>query len=284
MRTCSTKSPRNSARHPERGSASARQSALGAGLRFAAVILAFFQGLASAAPVVEFSSGVERVSVIELYTSEGCSSCPPADRWLTGLKEQPGLWQEFVPLAFHVDYWDYIGWRDRFASASNSARQRAYARSGGVSTVYTPGFVVNGREWRGWFTGKSNPASPGRPGKLRARLSGANVSLHYEPGDAQGHYVANVALLGANLASEVSAGENRGRQLLHDFVVVELATVELSGKNGEFTTNLELAINRSTDRPTDVNPAALAVWVTRSDELAPLQATGGWLPLAARAH
>ncbi len=87
-----------------------------------------------AAPL-QFTSPETRVTLLELYTSEGCSSCPPADRWLSGLRDDPRLWREVVPVAFHVDYWDAIGWPDRFASAAHSERQRTYARSGHVGSV-----------------------------------------------------------------------------------------------------------------------------------------------------
>ena len=66
---------------------------------------------------IKLSSGETQVALIELFTSEGCSSCPPADRWLSQLKTDPNLWQEFTPIGFHVDYWDYIGWSDEFAQA-----------------------------------------------------------------------------------------------------------------------------------------------------------------------
>jgi len=66
-------------------------------------------GMSQAAYAQTFNSSTQQVNLIELYTSEGCSSCPPADKWLNSLKEQQGLWTEFIPLAFHVDYWDYIG-------------------------------------------------------------------------------------------------------------------------------------------------------------------------------
>ena len=85
-----------------------------------------------------FSSSVERVALVELYTSEGCSSCPPADRWLSQLNSSDKLWDNFVPVAFHVDYWDYIGWKDRFASKAYSQRQRRYAKEQGERTVYNP--------------------------------------------------------------------------------------------------------------------------------------------------
>ena len=109
----------------------------------AAPLFIFFSGLSFAAAV--FQSGPLRVNVLELYTSEGCSSCPPADRWLSGLKQDDRLWREIIPIAFHVDYWNYIGWQDRFSSPVYSERQRHYARNKGLSTVYTPGFLLNGR-------------------------------------------------------------------------------------------------------------------------------------------
>ena len=111
-------------------------------MRIFIVIAAFIAGAASAA---DFTSRVEQVPVVELFTSQGCSSCPPADARLGKLKDHPGLWKEFVPLAFHVDYWDYIGWKDRFAETRNGSRQRAYRDSGRVRSIYTPGWVVNGR-------------------------------------------------------------------------------------------------------------------------------------------
>src|SRR6059036_4275966 len=92
------------------------------------------------APLTFQSSG-KQPALIELYTSEGCSSCPPAETWLSRLKESPGLWRDFVPMAFHVDYWDYLGWRDPWAAQEFSDRQRAYAQSWRSRRIYTPGFV-----------------------------------------------------------------------------------------------------------------------------------------------
>jgi hypothetical protein len=112
------------------------------------------------APLTFQSSG-KQTALIELYTSEGCSSCPPAETWLSRLKESPGLWKDFVPLAFHVDYWDYLGWRDPWANKSFSDRQRAYAKQWRSESIYTPGFVLNGKEWRDWSALKDGPKSAG---------------------------------------------------------------------------------------------------------------------------
>ena len=90
--------------------------------------------------------------MIELYTSEGCSSCPPAEAWLSTWKSSPDLWKSVFPVAFHITYWDDLGWTDSFAQPAFTQRQRDYAARLGQDSVYTPEFVVNGREWRGWFS------------------------------------------------------------------------------------------------------------------------------------
>src|SRR5437899_10682781 len=78
---------------------------------------------------VTFQSSEKQTALLELFTSEGCSSCPPAEAWLSRLQDSTGLWRDVVPVAFHVDYWDYLGWRDRWAAKDFSERQRAYAAS-----------------------------------------------------------------------------------------------------------------------------------------------------------
>ncbi len=98
-------------------------------------------------------SGAQTVPLLELYTSEGCSSCPPADKWLSGL---PHDFNKAIPLAFHVDYWDYIGWKDRFSKAEYSDRQRKIAAFSDSGYVYTPQVVMNGRDFRGWDNSRLN--------------------------------------------------------------------------------------------------------------------------------
>src|SRR5450432_4372054 len=100
-------------------------------------------GLALSAPMAvaaetRFESGPQQSALVELYTSEGCSSCPPAEAWMSRWKNDPGLWKKFVPVAFHVDYWDRLGWRDRFSSGEWTARQSRYASLWGSGSVYTP--------------------------------------------------------------------------------------------------------------------------------------------------
>lgn len=220
-----------------------------------------------------FESGVNRVAVIELYTSEGCSSCPPADRWLSQLKSDPRLWEDFVPLAFHVDYWDYIGWRDRFARAEFSQRQRRYAAEGGVPTVYTPGFLKDGTEWRGWLRTDS-PRSDDEPvGALRIRLEGDLAAVRFRPGaNEYGGLVAHVAVLGMGMSSQVRAGENRGRTLRHDFVVLEMASQPMQEEPEGFSVTIPLD-----EKAMGEGTRALAAWISFPDRQEPIQAVGGFL-------
>ena len=217
-----------------------------------------------------------RVSLLELYTSEGCSSCPPAETWLSRLQGDPRLWTEFVPVAFHVDYWDNLGWKDRFSAGTFTSRQREYGVRWGGQTIYTPEFVLDGREWRGL----GEPPALGRggdPGALSARVKGGNgptVSVSFAPA-AQSQTVreAFVALLGFDLRSSVKAGENRGRALSHDFVALgwERRTMAV-GASGRQEATLRLP-----EAPRDAGRLALAVWVAPANGGGPEQAVGGWL-------
>jgi len=223
-----------------------------------------------------FQSSGKQTALIELYTSEGCSSCPPAETWLSRLKESPGLWKDFVPLAFHVDYWDYLGWRDPWASKSFSDRQRFYAKQWRNDAIYTPGFVLNGKEWRDWSGRRDGPKSAGvKAGVLTVSSSDTNRwQVSFAPANVGGvSYEVHAALLAGGLNSDVKAGENRGRLLSHDFVVLTFVKVSLvrSGDvaQGEFVLN-----KRRNAAESDL---ALAAWITPAGRLEPLQATGGWL-------
>ena len=219
-----------------------------------------------------FNSGPDRVALLELYTSEGCSSCPPADRWLSSMVNNEGLWTNVVPVAFHVDYWDYIGWKDRFASPRFSERQRRYAREGGVNVVYTPGFILDGQELRG--TGRVPDAASGTPaGQLQVTIRQPSTKVSYQPTAAATALQVNVAWLGFDLTSKVSAGENRDRELRHDFVVLQLDTATMTRSGDRW-----LATLPTRSENTEARRRAIAVWVSQDDRLMPLQATGGFLP------
>ena len=169
------------------------------------------------------TSGAVVPMVVELYTSEGCDSCPAADRWLASLAGSPDL----VRLAFHVDYWDRLGWKDRFADPAYTQRQYAIAARGGSRTAYTPQVVVDGADWRGW---PQLPRAAPRPATVQVALAAA----------ADGGYVARAvrgpgapvrlsgfwAVTEDGHVSHVKAGENAGATLRHDAVVRELVAVD----------------------------------------------------------
>jgi hypothetical protein len=189
------------------------------------------------------------VAVLELYTSEGCSSCPPADRWLSRIAAGGPDADSVVPIAFHVDYWDRLGWKDRFGAARFSERQSALARRAGSRAVYTPGVFLNFEEFRAWGSARFNEALRA----ANARAARADIRLELEtrsatqlaikadfrlkaPGAAQ----AYVALYENNLSTEVKAGENRGVTLRHDYVVREwFGPLRVEGK-AQFTQTLTL--------------------------------------------
>jgi hypothetical protein len=223
---------------------------------------------------LSFSSGPAQVAVIELYTSEGCSSCPPAERWLGQLRDDARLWKEFVPVAFHVRYWDYIGWKDRFASKAFTERQHAIARAWRSEQVYTPCFVRNGEEWR------SRDLST-RGTKITGELAAAqsddgSLTVTFRPASelADATFDVFVALLGGGITSDVRAGENSGRKLAHEFVALSLNSAALVPAGNE---SLRAEVKMPAGGDATIHRRALAIWVTRHGELTPLQATGGWL-------
>ncbi len=217
-----------------------------------------------------YTSGPTQKMLIELFTSEGCSSCPPADKWLGQLANDPRLWREIIPVAYHVDYWNYLGWRDPFSSKRWSQAQRLYRQSGGISSVYTPEFVVNGREWRGWFGSRRLPQPDAQTGILEVSLGDGVVSAKYAPvkKSVKG-WKLHVAVLGMGLKTSVTAGENAGKELSHDFVV--LNQVEADSGQGQW----ELMLPSM--RYPQARRLAFAAWVTKAGEMTPVQAVGGWL-------
>lgn len=236
----------------------------------ALVLLLTLASLAAAAPQ-RFSSGATRTHLLELYTSEGCSSCPPAEKWLGGLRGHPGLWRDFVPVAFHVTFWDRLGWPDRFARREFTDREHAYADAWGARTVYTPCFVLNGADQRNRVNERALAAAKEDAGVLEAVYgSDGALRVNFTPAGGRGEGLeVHAAILGGGITSKIRAGENRGHTLRHEFVALRLVSAALVGG----TVQLELPV----PAVDGVSDHALAVWVTRARELAPRQAVGGWL-------
>ncbi len=202
----------------------------------AAATLATAGPAALAAAQCEAQSRPQTVALVELYTSEGCDSCPPADHWLSSLGERGYGADRVVPIALHVDYWDYIGWKDPYAHQRFSNRQRKMAQLAKVAFVYTPQVLLQGRDFRAWRDeeafGRAVARVNGQPAKARISLVldarsrdafdvAASATL-LDPAQR-----ADAALyLGAyenKLFSEVTSGENRGKTLPHDYVVLQWA-------------------------------------------------------------
>lgn len=173
------------------------------------------------------SHGADKLTVVELYTSQGCSSCPPADTYLGKLAERDNI----IALSFHVDYWDYIGWKDPYALPENTNRQRAYARDLGMGYVYTPQMVVQGMA-------HTTGSNRGAVENLIRDLKGAkrlDISIKHGDGglvlDIPGGTFDDedarifIATYDAKHENDVSRGENAGHKLAHYNVVREMTEI-----------------------------------------------------------
>ena len=179
---------------------------------------------ATAQTTCQAVSGESRTPVIELYTSEGCSSCPPADQWLSTLKGKP-----VVAQAFHVAYWDYIGWKDRFATPVHTTRQRELALANRLSGIYTPQVVHNGRDWPQWRRHAGSPAAGADAARATIRIQRVAATQRFEaqvtPLVAARPWTAYWTVTEHGHQSRVTAGENTGALLKQDFVVRQYVPV-----------------------------------------------------------
>ena len=182
-------------------------------------------------------------TVIELYTSEGCNSCPPADQWLSQTVARTSVVKDnnVIPLAFHVDYWDYIGWKDAFAQPAFSQRQTTLVRTSGASGVYTPQIFVNGKDDRSWTRGgalaSATPASI--KFNLTSQWQGEGLVLSGKLADANPAIRLRYAITENGLVTAVKAGENKGETLHHDAVVRAHGTLTADA-SGAFTATVRV--------------------------------------------
>jgi hypothetical protein len=217
----------------------------------------------------------QAVALIELYTSEGCDSCPPADRWLSQLEARA---DRVVPLGLHVDYWDRLGWKDRFASAAFTQRQYEQMRRQRGAFVYTPQILLQGRDFSQWRTQADAAAAIAAVNARQARATielaaqseggKVRVDMHVSVPDAaeRGRARVAVALVQDHLVSEVKAGENAGKRLSHDHVVRQWAAGMPVASDGELRDRLTFAL------PSETGPIALAAFVEDSTSGEVLQA------------
>ncbi len=205
----------------------------------------------------ELASGKTTAALVELYTSEGCSSCPPADRQMRHLKEALDPGAAAVPLALHVGYWDYIGWKDPYYRPAFAERQQWLVRANGQRTLYTPQFFVNGTELRAARTSlreqvrKLNTTRAAADISLSAAQSSDDVlrlTAHASAASRAAPLDLYVALTESGLVSRVSRGENAGATLEHDYVVREwIGPVPLGADGARLQRDIRLlpAWNRS---------------------------------------
>ena len=201
-------------------------------------------------------SGAQTVPLVELFTSEGCDSCPPADRWLTSQFPAAGTREAVSVLAFHVDYWDRLGWKDRFATAEYTQRQHDAMRANGATFVYTPQVLAQGHDVPSWRAGKVGDvlaAARKRPARADVKLAvdgdagvGFAVRVQATVADRtlRKDAVLWVAYADSGLVSDVKAGENRGVQLRHDHVVRALLGPYPVDASGTVAATLALAAPR----------------------------------------
>lgn len=220
---------------------------------------------------ISFTSKDKKTVVIELFTSQGCSSCPPAEEYINGFIDNKELWLKYIPIVFHVDYWDYIGWKDVFAKPQFTARQYRYAKLKHVRTVYTPAFIVNGMAWRrGFFN--SYPDSDGlNSGILDIVVDGTIVKANFKsivPGDDD--LKLNIAVLGVDMVVNIMAGENEGRKAKHNFVVL--------GHSSQLSNNMTWKMKLPKIKRQISSKVGFVAWVSSKEDPTPLQAVGGWLP------
>ncbi len=177
---------------------------------------------ARAAPACTARSGAAMAPLVELYTSEGCSSCPAADRWLSALKSRPDV----VALAFHVDYWDRLGWRDRFASPAFTQRQAQQQAVNGARFAYTPQVVIDGRDRKDWWHASVGAERAAAAVSIELSHDGEHINAAVTSGaDASLRLAAYWAVTEFGHRSAVKAGENEGVTLDHDYVVREYQPV-----------------------------------------------------------
>jgi len=192
-------------------------------------------------------------AVVELFTSEGCSSCPAADKLLINLTTKAREESKRIyTLSFHVDYWNYIGWVDPFSSSKFSNRQRNYARFLESSSVYTPQMIINGQQG---FVGSSESSAKKFISQALEKRSFCHVSLNlkdnqeeeievaYEVSNVVKESTLNIALVERNISSQVTRGENAGKILKHDNVVRNLKTIDLKYQSGTIKIVIPTSIN-----------------------------------------
>lgn len=212
----------------------------------------------------ESESTVDQLTLLELYSSEGCSSCPPADRQMAQMRNHRELWKTFVPVNFHVDYWDRLGWSDRFSNQAFSQRQRRYSTYWQSNNVYTPAFVLNGRNL-GPQIASSFPKQ-----KTQIKISVLKEKEQLKTsftGLKDIKYQIYFAVLANGLRTKVQSGENAGKILEHEFVVVHYLNREFVKNETKDWAVPQINLGQKS--------LSYAFWISEINDPTPLQVIGG---------
>ena len=195
----------------------------------------------SGASIAQDNAGGSGVVVVELFTSEGCSSCPAAEKVFANLHNE---FKDACFLEFHVDYWNQLGWKDEYSDASYTSRQQDYAQAFGSGSTYTPQAIVNGsREMVGSDNGKLHSVirqfakiKVAARLDIRAAIGGSSVTVTYNTNDVND--VLNIALVQLSAETNVKRGENSGKKLAHTNVVRVLKTIDAASGHGNIVLKL----------------------------------------------
>ena len=205
---------------------------------------------------LEFQSGPQKTHLIELYTSQSCSSCPPAQKWMNNLINFEGLWKDFIPVAFHVTYWNHLDWKDRFSKPIFTERQKEIHKVKKTG-IYTPQVLIDGVDYRQW-----NIRPPLRLKQDQVILTGvlmakfipemAIAELSFEPVADFGELECYGGFLENGHKTRVLRGENRGQFLMENFVLRELFRTIAIRKDDKFYCQIQMGKNLNVNRGTGI--------------------------------
>lgn len=217
-----------------------------------------------------FTSSSEQVHFLELYSTQSCNSCPPAQEWVSRLRSDAQLWKTFIPVVFHVDYWDYLGWKDPYSDRTHTRRQTQYAKEI-RSAVYTPMFVLDGKEFR---KRSSDPLkTKGRSvGVLQVRRVANDFYIHFNPVNRHTENLeVYYSVTGNGIRTRITAGENRGRTLTHNFLSLKFGHKKMTKKETEYLSKINLDLSETKSSP----DKAIVFWISEENSLKPIQVVGG---------
>jgi hypothetical protein len=236
------------------------------------VLVAMLGAFAGAETTKSFHSSPEPMALIELFSSEGCSSCPPAEKQLYALREKSDLGKKFCAINFHVDNWNQLGWVDRFSNEKFTLRQKGYSQAWGQNRIFTPEFVFNGTD-----AGVSLPQignSVGKPGVLSLDIMKfRKIRAQFRPLEkTTQEFQLHWAVLGNGLESVVKAGENKGETLRHNFVALQLDSEKLPQQKKSEAYQAEFPIP---EIKSEAKTQSIVAWITEVGSTKPLQAVCG---------